>query len=160
MRKYVLFMLAASLLLFASGCASTREMAKVINSAKAEGQFFAEEGRSKYNFYYYAEGSTPIAYLALDKKYQLQSEFWYEIAMSAGAWRDALNDRPFPFDEYDPYRAKEIISSESETIGFVLSRYYWITAWFNEPGSTIITVPPPERSGLQRNPDRWHRHDR
>lgn len=154
MQKYIFFLLASSLLFLFTGCASTRDMARVNNSLKAEGQFL-NENPSSYNFYYYSEGGKTIAYLALDKKYILQSKFWYKTDMNAALWIDAFRETDFPYGEYDDFQGKEIVSSGSEIIGYVITRYYWVTAWFTEPGSTVITIPPPSRSGSQRDPHNW-----
>lgn len=151
MKKYLLVLVALPVILLLAGCALNRDMARVSYSAKAEGQFFDRNGGENYKFYTYWEGSEPIAYLALDKKYQLQSRFWYETAMSAGIWKDLPNQRLVR--DYERYRGVEIISPQSEPIGYVYSRYHWVTAWFVEPGSTTITIPPPQRSGLQPDPN-------
>jgi hypothetical protein len=151
MKKYTLLLFALPVFLLLTGCALNRDNARVIYSAKAEGQFFDRNGGKNYNFYTYWEGSEPIAYLALDKKYQLQGRFWYETAMSAGIWKDLPNQRSERY--FDRYLGMEIVSPQSEPIGYVYSKYHWVTAWFAEPGSTTVTIPPPERSGLQPDPD-------
>lgn len=156
MKKYQLFLFALSLIVLLTGCALNRDMARVSYSARAEGQFFEGDGGDTYNFYSYWEGSKPVAYLALDKKYQLQGRFWYETAMSAGIWKDLQKYRSL--NSHEQYRGLEILSSRSEPIGYVLTKYHWVTAWFAEPGTTTVTIPPPERSGLQ--PDRDKKEDR
>lgn len=158
MKKYTLFLLILPLTALLTGCALNRDMTRVIYSAEAKGQFFDRNGGDKYNFYTYWEGSEPIAYLALDKKYQLQGRFWYETAMSAGIWKDLPNQRSER--AYERYLGMEIVSSQSEPIGYVYSKYHWVTAWFVEPGSTTVTIPPPGRSGLQPDPDQKDDRDR
>ncbi len=157
MQKYFLPILTALLLFIITGCASTRDMATIKPSQDAQGAFFQSGNTDDYNFYSYSDGSTPVAYLALDKKYTLQSQFWYSAEMNKAIWTATLKERKDIFGEYDNYRASEIRSSTSEIIGYITTRFYWVTAWFAEPESTVITVPPPERNGMQYDPNRWYK---
>lgn len=149
-------MLLTLLLFIATGCASNRDMATVRISQQAQGDFFQSDNSDNYNYYSYSDGSTPVAYLALDKRYTIQSEFWYPTEMNQAFWTGIFKERRDIFSDYDNYRASEIISSQSEVIGYVITRFYWVTAWFAEPGSNVITVPPPERDGAQYDPNRWY----
>lgn len=159
MNRYMLFVITFFTLIL-PGCASTRDMARVVHSVEAEGAFF-DKGTDTYNYYVYdGPGSRSVAYLAVDKKYTLTSEFWYETAMSKTLWQEIYRDRPFMQERMmeDNYRAKAIVSRDSQPIGYMLTRYYLTFAWFPEPGSTTLIVPPPELSGQQAGPiNRWAR---
>lgn len=150
MKNCLLLLLAASLLLLLTGCGTTRDMAKVRSSAEAEQLFFNEGVASQYNYYYYGTGEKPIALLALDKNYILQSQFWHETKMTDAMrqnWADLFTDNVFRSGT--EYRGKEIVSPQSVTIGYVLSSYHWVTAWFDTPNSPVITIPPPEKTPQQ-----------
>ncbi|MFV0436553.1 MAG: hypothetical protein ACK5PS_04065 [Desulfopila sp.] len=138
MNRYLLVLLV----LLLTGCASTRDNASFSFRNEAEGAFLEKDQGENYNFYVYTGwGERPAAYLALDKKYTLETRFWYKTAMSETLWREAYNSTAF-FNE-DDYKAKAIISSSGATVGYIISRYYQLFAWFTTPGgNTIIVVPP------------------
>lgn len=147
MNRYM-FVLSLLLALLLSGCASTRDNAKFYYRAEAEGAFLDDGGVKNYNFYVYnGEGERPVAYLALNKKYTLDTRFWYKTAMSSALWREAYNSTEFLKE--DDYRARAIISSESETIGYMITRYYQLFAWFPKPGDSTVIIPPPALSPMQ-----------
>ena len=141
-------LLIATLMLLLPGCATTRDTAKFMYRADAEGAFLDNGGAEKYNYYVYnGSGERSAAYLALDKKYSFQSQFWYPTRMNATLWREIYHSTAFLRE--DDYQAKVILSSQSETIGYMLTRYYQVFAWLAEPGSSIVVVPPPDLSPLQ-----------
>jgi hypothetical protein len=152
MKKSLLPLLIFSLLLMLSNCVSTRDMAQVRNSAEAERMFFNGQVADKYNYYYYGPENKPIALLALNKNYSIQSQFWHATSLDNSTLQNwvALFENDLFKDESE-YRGREIVSPQSQTIGLVLSRYYWVTAWFEDADSSIITIPPPELT--QQQPD-------
>lgn len=157
MNRYLLFLLAVATLLF-TGCASNRDMARLMYSTEAEGGFLDGGGVKNYNYYVYnGSGERPVAYLALDKKYTLESQFWYPTGMSPALWKEYY--RSADFLREDNYQARVILSSQSEKIGFMITRYYMAFAWLVEPGSSTVVVPPPIISRTQPEYFRWRRDD-
>ncbi|SHO49065.1 hypothetical protein [Desulfopila aestuarii] len=153
MNRYIIYLLAISILVL-PGCASNRDMGRLIYSSEAEGPFLDDNGTAKYNYYVYnGSGERPVAYLALDKKYSFNSQFWYPTKMSGTLWREIYHSTEF-FRE-DDYQAKVILSSQAEKIGYMLTRYYMVTAWLAEPGSSVVIVPPPRLSPGQNDYRRW-----
>jgi len=145
-RRFIFLLVLLALLL--SGCATTRDNAKFYFRTEAEGAFLDDGGVKNYNFYVYnGEGERPVAYLALNKKYTLDTRFWYKTAMSSALWKEAYNSTTF-FKE-DDYKARAIISSQAETIGYMITRYYQLFAWFSKPGNSTIIIPPPALSPTQ-----------
>jgi len=158
MKRYLFLLLAALLLPVFSGCATNRDMARIVYSPQAEGDFFDHGGAEKYNYYVYeGPGSRTVAYLALDKKYTLQSQFWYQTALSKAIWQEVGRDTDY-MGRFD-YWFREITTSDSQTIGYLVSRYHQLFAWFVEPGSTTVVVPPPELSPLQPENFRFNRNN-
>ena len=157
MKRYILFLLAVSVLLL-PGCASNRDSAKLLYTTEAEGSFLDNNGATKYNYYVYnGSGDRPAAYLALDKKYSFDSQFWYPTNMSGTLWKEIYHSTGFFLE--DDYQAKVILSSEGEKIGYMLTRYYMAFAWLAEPGSSVVVVPPPKLSPGQNDYRRWRKDD-
>lgn len=156
MKKILISLLAASLFLMFSGCASsTRNMATVRDSVEATGVFF-DGDVSDYTFYTCGPDAEPIALLALKKDYVLHSDFWHKILkMDAAMWTNLPKNNIFR--RGTEYLGKEIVSPQSETIGFIISRHHWVTAWFDEPGSTEIIIPQPQRTPQQPDPNMFGR---
>lgn len=152
MKKYPLVLLV---LLLLGGCASTRDNVEFSFRSDAEGSFLDKDQKDNYNFYVYnGWGQQPAAYLALDKKYTLETRFWYKTSMSEALWSKAYHSSTF-FSE-DDYRAKALISSTGETVGYIISRYYQLFAWFTTPDSNTIVVAPPALSPNQPAYSRLH----
>jgi hypothetical protein len=155
MNRHILLLMAVLALLL-TGCATTRDTAKLIYRADAEGAFLDNGAAEKYNYYIYnGSGERPAAYLALDKKYTFTSQFWYPTKMGSSQWREIYKSTAFLRE--DDYQAKAIISSQSETIGYMLTRYYQVFAWLTEPGSSNVVVPPPDLSPMQPDYIKWAR---
>jgi hypothetical protein len=150
--KKLFLLLLLPLMLMSNNCTSTRNMMQVRNSAEAERLFFNGKVAEKYNYYYYGSERKPIALLALSKQYSVQSKFWHATELTDTLLQNwvALFEND-PFKNNSEYLGKEIVSPQSQTIGLVLSRYYWVTAWFEDADSSIITIPPPDLT--QQQPD-------
>lgn len=145
--RHIIPMVLALLLLV--GCAGNRNMARMVYTAEAEGAFFDSRGSKSFNYFVYdGPGSRPVAYLALEKQYTLQSEFWRSTAMSKSLWSEVYRDPVF-FGE-ERYQAKAIVATSGETIGYMITRYYFATAWFADDTKTTVVVPPPDIAPQQR----------
>lgn len=153
MRTTIICMAAALLMFLQGGCGAPRQMAKVIGDTEAEQIFLSPEPREDYTFYAYGPEAEPIALLALDQRYRLESRFWFPLKPTAAVRKDwAALVRGRSFRNGSEFRGKKLLSPEGETVGFVLSSYHRVTAWFAEPGSPIVTIPPPELAGHQPIP--------
>ena len=158
MRSLFLLFLA-SLQLLLSGCATTREMAGIVYHEQAEGGFLDQGKQEDFAFYVYnGEGERPVAFLAIAGGYTLKSEFWSPTRMSGGYWREMYHSTTFM--QEDDYRARAIVSRSGDTIGYIISRHYQLFAWQEEPGSTVVIVPPPTMSPWQPEYIRWRILDR
>lgn len=153
MKIFPLSFLAIPLLLLFGGCGVSRNMATINNSSDAEPFFFDQESSSAYNLYYHGPDDEPIAYLALQKDYRLQSDFWFTLRMNE-AVRKRMTDlvADSSFRRGSEYIGKEIIAPGGETISYILTSYHWVTAWFDEADPGMITIPPPELSRGQPIP--------
>lgn len=154
MNTIIRLFIGTALVTLLTGCAySDRYNAKVRLDGDIQQQFFEQEDIAKYNFYYYGREHKPTAILALDKNYTLQSQFWFPKEPTEQQLQDwsriVSRSTIHPTNEY---RGKEILSPKSDRIGMVISRYYWVTAWFNDPESKRITIPPPEPHDWQAIP--------
>lgn len=149
MKKIHLFMLTAVIAVLLSGC-TAREMATVNNSLQAEEFFQAWPLSEQYDYYYYGTTLQPIAYLALNRNFTMESKFWTKITPT----REMIDHWKSEFDtkilySMNEFKGKEILSPQSTQIGLVYTRYYWVTAWFAEPNSNQVIIPPPEPSPEQ-----------
>lgn len=159
MKTYSSAVLIMILLLVISSCSVSRQMATTRNISNAENLFLSEQPSPDYTFYYYGRIDQPIALLALDKNYSINSEFWTITDINEThrqKWQYHIENSYFRYGSY--YKGKEIVSKQSATIGVVLSRYHWITAWFEEGEDTRVIIPPPELSTTQPDRDRLYRN--
>lgn len=153
MKLFSLPILAIPLLLIISSCGVPRNMATMNNSSGVLEFFLNEEISSDHNFYYHGPDDEPIAYLALQKGYTLQSDFWFALRMNGAVQKrigSLVDDSSFR--RGSEYIGKEIVTPEKETIGVILTSYHWVTAWFDEADGTLIIIPPPELSQSQPIP--------
>lgn len=143
---------ALTLLFSQSGCVS-RNMAQINDSIEAEQLFTGWPLPEQYEYYYYGRELSPTAFLALDKSYTLKSEFWTQISPTIKIkelWEGEFTTRHFTREK--EFRGKEILSMDNKRIGMIYTRNHWVTAWFNEPGTNQIVIPPPEPSPSQSRP--------
>jgi hypothetical protein len=153
MNKNMVILLIASLALLISSCVTTRNMANVRISNEADEQFFNRELVPNFNYFYYGPDHKPIAFLALDKNYSLESQFWHKTEPTDATLKQWANlFRKSVFFQGSSFRSWEIVSPESESIGLVLSRHHLVTAWFEDKNRNVITIPPPDLTPMQ--PDR------
>lgn len=115
-----------------------------------------------YTYYYNGPESEPIALLALDKRYQLNSEFWTRCEDNDARYSGWIKDFIRLNGDFDDlnyvridYKGNEILSETNERIGMVYSRYDWIITWRGEGNELII--PPPQPSTSQ-HPSHMLRH--
>lgn len=149
MNKLTWLFLASLAISLIGGCAS-RDMATVNSSAMAEKIFASGKVSPQYDYYYYGRESDPIALLALEKDYTIDSEFWTRVELTEQMLREwSKIFRGSQLRTGSRYRGHEIVSPRSKVIGFVYSRYYWITAWFRDPNSNVVIIPRPEPTPLQ-----------
>lgn len=161
MRTLVLCIPAALLLFLQGGCGAPRQMAKVISNIEAEQIFLSPETNGEYTFYAFGPEAEPVALLALDHRYRLESRFWFPLKPTEAIRKDwAALVREKTFRNGSEFRGKKILSPEGETVGFVLSSYHRVTAWFAEPGSPTVTIPPPELAGNQPIPQPLERGEK
>lgn len=152
MKRYLLLLFVVAL--FLSGCAMTRENALLMYDREAEGGFLDNGKIDRYNFFVYGgPGSRPVAYLALDKRYDLETKFWDPTAMTPSWWREIY--RSMTLMEEDNYQVRAIVAQDQTTIGYILTRYYQVFAWKVEPGGSTVIVPPPALSPTQPEYFRW-----
>lgn len=153
MKFLSLSLLVILMLLSVSGCGTPRNVATIRNSEGVEQSFVNPEVSSEYNYYYNGPDDEPIAYLALKKEYRLQSNFWFALKLNAAAQKRmaalVLDDS---FRSGSDYIGKEIVSPDAVHIGFVLTKYHWITAWFDEADDHLIVVAPPQLATSQPLP--------
>lgn len=152
MKNCNFLLLGLALILLLSGCVG-RNMAHINDSMEAEQLFTSWPLPDQYEYYYYGRDLGPIAFLALDKSYELQSEFWTRIFPTIKMkefWQGEFKTRYLTND--NEFKGKEIMSSDNKRIGMMYTRNYWVTAWFNEPETNQIVIPPPEPSPAQSRP--------
>jgi hypothetical protein len=152
MKNRTILILGLVLALLVSGCVS-RNMAKIKDSMEAKQLFTGWPLPDQYEYYFYGRNIGPVAFLALDKNYELQSEFWTRIFPTIKMkefWQGEFKTRHFIND--NEFKGKEILSVDNKRIGMMYTRKYWVTAWFKEPGSKQIIIPPPEPSPAQSRP--------
>lgn len=150
--NFLILGLVLTLLLSLSSCVS-RNMAHINDSMEAEQLFTGWPLPEQYEYYYYGRELTPIAFLALDKNYKLQSEFWTRIFPTIKMrefWQGNFKIRHLTGDK--EFKGKEIMSENNKRIGMIYTRNHWVTAWFNEPDTNQIVIPPPEPSPSQSRP--------
>ena len=147
------FLLLAILLLVLSGCGAPRNMATVNDTPDAMQFFLNPEIPSGYTFYYHGPDDEPIAYLALSDAYHLQSNFWFPLKMNEATQKRITSlVNANALRSGSGYIGKQIVSPDAETIGYLVTCYHWVTAWFDtEDGNTII-IPPPALSQTQPIP--------
>jgi hypothetical protein len=147
------FMIIAFTLLLLTGCAGNR----VMYNAEAEGAFFDSRGSDNFSYFVYeGPGSRTVAYLALDKRYTLQTQFWSKTAMNKALWNETYRD--MGYKGFENYQARSIVATSGEILGYLITRYYYVTAWFVDDTKTTVVVPPPQRSPQQGSPlNRWNR---
>lgn len=138
------------------GCAD-RQYLQVRMNHDVERIFQQGEMLEDYNYYYNGPKNEPIALLALDKRYQLNSEFWTPFDESDGRfqwWLDLFKRLNGDYDDIAyiriDYRGNEILSENRERIGLVYSRYDWIVTWRGEGNE--LYIPPPRPSSSQHPP--------
>ncbi|WP_163335688.1 hypothetical protein [Desulfopila sp. IMCC35008] len=151
-RIVLTLILALTLLLSQNGCVS-RNMANINDSMEAEQLFTGWPLPEQYEYYYYGRELSPIAFLALDKNYTLQSDFWTRIFPTIKMkefWQGEFTIRNLRLD--NEFKGKEILSKDNKRIGMIYTRNYWVTAWFNESETHQIVIPPPEPSPAQSRP--------
>ena len=139
-------------LLLLGGCTG-RDMVHVNRSMKAETIFQSWPLPEEYDYYYYGRDISPEAFLALDKQFTMQSDFWKKIFPTIRMrefWKDEFKTRWMGID--NDFRGMELISSDNRKIGLIYTKNYWVTAWFPEPGSNLVTIPPPEPAPSQSRP--------
>ena len=149
MKKSHILLLFTALTFLLSGCVA-REMATVNSSLKAEEFFQAWPLAENYQYYYYGRNIEPIAYLALNKEFTMDSQFWTPITPTPEMierWKSEFNTK-FLYSKNE-FKGKEILSPQARQIGLVYTRYYWVTAWMAEPGSKKVIIPPPDLSPQQ-----------
>lgn len=139
-----LFIIAISVIL--SGCAPARNMALVNTSAEPYRIFTNPQPEDEYRLYYHGPDDEPIAYLALQPAYRLESDFWFPLKMNP-AMQKRITDqvRTDSFRRGSEFLGTQIVAPQNgETIGFVLSSYHRVTAWFNDQEDKTVIIPPPE----------------
>lgn len=157
MKTFHYFLIGVVVLATLNGCTANRKVALVRNSVEAEKFFFNDTASVNFNYFYYGPERKPIALLALDKRYTIESEFWTKADFNGPALQNMPGKPGHTFLLGTEYRGQEIVSPNSETIGMVYSRYYWVTAWFDKENDTKITIPPPELSRSQPDYSRRNR---
>lgn len=151
--KNVLLLSLTVLTLVLTGCGNQRNMATVTTAPEAEQIFLQPDTQENYTFYAHGPDAEPIALLALEKNYRLQSDFWFALKPNEASrkrWANLVHDSSYRSGS--EYRGVRIASAEAVTVGYILSNYHWITAWFDEEDSTTVIIPPPELSGQQPIP--------
>ncbi len=155
----ILLIIAATLLLLQTGCVK-RDMADVNRSMKAEEIITGWPLPDEYEYYYYGRDITPIAFLALHKDFTIESKFWTKISPTEKMkefWREEFKMKLL--HSTTEFRGSEITTSDGKHVGMMYSRYYWITAWPEEPGSNKMVIPPPELAPNQERPGQDWRSD-
>ena len=159
MKSLVVLLLATLATLTLGGCGS-RDMAAVNSSTLAEKMFTGGKVSPHFTYYYYGPKSHPTALLALDRDYTIDSEFWTRIDLTDQELQQWLRDfRANTLAPGSAYRGREIVSPHSRVIGYVYSRYYWVTAWFQDPRSNVVVIPPPQPGPLQPSLNRGNEND-
>ncbi|WP_163337008.1 hypothetical protein [Desulfopila sp. IMCC35008] len=145
---YCVFLLVMGL----SGCADRQFLAVRVNH-EVERVFREGTMLPNYTYYYNGPENEPIALLALDKRYQLNSEFWTRCEENDArypGWIKEFIRLNGDFDDINyvriDYKGNEILSETNERIGMVYSRYDWIVTWRGEGNELIIPPPQPSTS--------------
>jgi hypothetical protein len=157
MKKHILVLLVATVVLLLTGCAG-RDNAEIRRSLEGQGSFFEQQNsKEDYNYYSYNNGSYLIAYLALNKKYTLESKFWQPTKLNAAMWAALPQNQnsDYAMSLNNQYLGMVITSPQSEVIGYIYTRYYRISAWFADPNSPVLTITPPARSSQQPDLDNF-----
>lgn len=150
MKRNILIILLATLLL--AGCTG-RDMAHINQSMEAESLFKGWPLPDQYEYYFHGTKLKPIAFLALDKTYSMESEFWTRIFPTSQMrefWQEEIQRMWLGLD--DDFRGMEIVASDNQRVGYIYTRYYWVTAWSAESGSKTMIIPPPQPSSNQNQP--------
>lgn len=148
----VLFVSLLSALL--GGCGPSRDYARVAMNWEVDHHFKSGRLQPEYRYYFNGPTAEPIALLALKKQYQLNSEFWHEITVSAQlqSWVKSFSENFGEVDDIENvtinYRGLELLDENGQRIGMLYTRYHWVVAWWGEGNEIIVT--PPEPSGGQR----------
>lgn len=159
MNRQICFLLL--LIIGVSGCAD-RQYLKVRMNHDVERIFREGTMQPDYAYFYNGPESEPIALLALDKRYQLNSEFWTRCEDNDArypGWIEEFIRLNGDFDDFNyvriDYKGNEILSETNERIGMVYSRYDWIVTWRGEGNELVI--PPPQPSASQHPPHMMRR---
>lgn len=154
-------LLLLCLALLGAGCASIQNRASVNTSSKAAELFLSGVAAPGYTYYFYGRTSDPIAMLALDTDFTINSQFWTPVEVTDSLpehWSRTFNKGMTP--TRSPYKGIEIIAPDSTSIGLVYSRYYRVTAWFEDPASNVVTIPPPELATMQPEISKQYNNNR
>lgn len=152
-RMFWLVILATSLL---SGCVTDANYGNVKKSMHVDSLFKSGELDPRYKYYYNGPDGIPIALLALDRNYQLKSQFWHEFTEDSQLqnWMDEFQRIFWEFDDIEyvniDYRGMALLDPEKKMVGMIYTRYHWVTLRMGEEGAVYVSRPQP--SGSQRAP--------
>ncbi|MDD2463589.1 MAG: hypothetical protein PHI97_06295 [Desulfobulbus sp.] len=132
------------LCLLIAGCAGD-------TATKPQGQWLEEEGIQKsieagtvyhdHNYYYLGSITAPDSFIAVDKRWRLQTRVWAEVTMSQqrlAGWLQWYRSEHYGGCEY---RAGRILAPDGSPVGYWYSQNPINTIYILEPGVIQIYKP-------------------